>query len=157
MIKKFKLNFKNKNEIFALSLLIIATIISTTYYNYTKNNIIKNYENVIDNVYFKKTVNHLLNNLEPKFKKITHQIKPGETFDSILNQYSVNKEEITDIKNKLSEKTNLNKLNVNQKIYLKIDQSNNIVKDFIFQISNKERIILTRDVENNNFNQKSIP
>ena len=156
MINKFKLNFKNKNEIFALSLLIIVTIISTTYYNYTKNNIIKNYENVINNVYFKKTVNHLLNNLEPKFKKITHQIKPGETFDSILNQYSVNKEEITDIKNKLSEKTNLNKLNVNQKIYLKIDQSNNIVKDFIFQISNKERIILTRDVENNNFNQKIL-
>ena len=156
MINKFKLNFKNKNEIFALGLLIIVTIISTTYYNYTKNNIIKNYENVINNVYFKKTVNHLLNNLEPKFKKITHQIKPGETFDSILNQYSVNKEEITDIKNKLSEKTNLNKLNVNQKVYLKIDQSNNMVKDFIFQISNKERIILTRDVENNNFNQKIL-
>ena len=156
MISKLKFNFKNKNEIFALGLLLIVTIISTTYYNYTKNKIISNYEEVINNVYFKKTINHFFDNLEPKFKKITHKIKPGETFDNILNEYSVNKEEIYDIKSKLSEKINLNKLNTNQKIFLKIDQSNNKVKDFIFQISNKERIILTRDLENNNFNQKII-
>ncbi len=156
MINKLKFNFKNKNEIIALGILIIVTIVSTTYFNYTKNNIIKNYENVIDNVYFKKTVNHLFDGLEPKFKKITHQIQPGETFDIILNQYSIDKDEIKDIKTKLSKKINLNKLSTNQKIYLKIDQSNNVVKDFIFQISNKERIILTRDIENNNFNQKII-
>ena len=156
MINKLKFNFKNKNEIIALGVLIIVTIVSTTYYNYTKNNIIKNYENVIDNVYFKKTVNHLFDSLEPKFKKITHEIQPGETFDIILNQYSIDKDEIKDIKTKLSKKINLNKLSTNQKIYLKIDQSNNVVKDFIFQISNKERVILTRDIENNNFNQKII-
>ena len=156
MINKFKFNFKNKNEIFALGLLIIITIISTTYYNYTKNKIISNYEDVINNIYFKKTVNHFFDNLEPKFKKITHKIKSGETFDNILSEYSINKEEIYDIKSKLSKKINLNKLNTDQKIFLKIDQSNNIVKDFIFQISNKERIILSRDIESNNFNQKII-
>ena len=32
-----------------------------------------------------------------------------------------------------------------QKIYLTIDQSNSIIKDFIFQVSNKERILLKKN------------
>jgi murein DD-endopeptidase MepM/ murein hydrolase activator NlpD len=156
MFAKFKINYKNKNEILALSLLLIVTIASTTYYNFTKKKITNNYKNIINNIYFKKTVSHFFNNLEPKFKKVTHQIKVGETFDNILNEYSINKTEIQNIKNKLSKKINLNKLNTTQKIYFTVDQSNNLVKEFIFQISNKERILLSRDIEKNIFNQEII-
>ena len=156
MINKIKINIKNKNEIIALIILIIITITSTSYYNYTKAKIENNYKNIINNIYFKKTVNNFLNNLEPKFKKIKHKINDGETFDKILNQYSVNKSEIEEIKIKLSKKINLNRLNTSQKIYFTIDQSNNSIKEFIFQISNKERILLTRDIENDNFNQEII-
>ena len=157
MFKNFKFKFKNRNEIFALSLLIIITISFTSYYNFTKKKINNNYKEIINNIYFKKTANHFLNNLEPKFKKIRHQIAIGETFDSILNQYSVNKKQIQKIKNKLSEKIDLNKLNTNQKIYLIIDQSNNSVKEFILQISNKERVLLTRsNEEKNDFSQEII-
>ena len=88
MINKIKIKFKNKNEIIALGLLIIATIIFTSYYNFTKKKISNNYKEILNNVYFKKTSNYFLNNLEPKFKKIKHQIIIGETFDSILSQYS---------------------------------------------------------------------
>ena len=157
MLKYFKFKFKNRNEIFALSLLIIITISFTSYYNFTKKKINNNYKEIINNIYFKKTANHFLNNLEPKFKKIRHQIAIGETFDSILNQYLVNKKQIQKIKNKLSEKIDLNKLNTNQKIYLIIDQSNNSVKEFILQISNKERVLLTRsNEEKNDFSQEII-
>ena len=157
MLKRFKFKIKNRNEFFALGLLIIITISFTSYYNFTKKKINNNYKEIINNIYFKKTVNHFLNNLEPKFKKIRHQITIGETFDSILNQYSVNKKEIQNIKNKLSEKIDLNKLNTNQKIYLIIDQSNNSIKEFILQISTKERVLLTRNQkEKNNFNQEII-
>ena len=156
IINKLKIKFKNQSEIFALILLIIITIISTTYYNYSKNKLINNYNEIINNVYFKKTVNHFFNNLEPKFKKINHKVKAGETFDSILENYSVNKKEIKEIKEKLSKKINLNKLNITQKIYLTIDQSNSSIKDFIFQISNKEKIFLNRDAENKDFNQEII-
>ena len=84
MLSKFKLRFKNKNEIIALILLLSTTIILTSYYNYTKSKIKNSYKEVINNIYFKKTANHFLNNLEPKFKKINHQISSGETFDNIL-------------------------------------------------------------------------
>ena len=137
MINKFKIKIKNKNEIFALSLLIITTITFTTFYNFTKKKINNNYKEVINNIYFKKTANHLFNNLEPKFKKIRHQVNVGETFDNILQEHSIDNKEIKNIKKKLSKKVNLNKLNTSQKIYFTIDQSNNTIKDFIFQISIK--------------------
>ena len=156
MINKFKIKIKNKNEIFALSLLIIISITFTTFYNFTKKKINNNYKEVINNIYFKKTANHLFNNLEPKFKKIRHQVNVGETFDNILQEHSIDNKEIKNIKKKLSKKVNLNKLNTSQKIYFTIDQSNNTIKDFIFQISNKERILLTRNEEGSNFNQEII-
>ncbi|WP_075522608.1 peptidase M23, partial [Candidatus Pelagibacter communis] len=156
MINKIKIKIKNKNEILALILLMIITVTFTNYYNYTKKKIKTNYNEIINNVYFKKTANHFLDKLEPKFKKIRHQISEGETFDKILNSYSIKKNEIQNLKIKLSQKINLNRLNTNQKIYLTIDQSNNQIKNFIFQISNKERILLKRNEDKNNFSQEII-
>ena len=154
MLSKFK--FKIQNEIIALFALIIITTVFTLYYNYTKKKINNDYKQIIENIYFKKTINHFLNKLEPRFKKISHNVKIGETFDSILENYSINKEEVKILKKKLSKKINLNKLKTNQKIYLTIDQSKNTIKEFIFQISNKERVILTQDLENKIFNQRVI-
>jgi murein DD-endopeptidase MepM/ murein hydrolase activator NlpD len=156
MVNKFKLKFKNKNEIIALVLLLSITVILTSYYNYTKLKINNSFKEIINNIYFKKTANHFLNNLEPKFKKINHKILSGETFNIILKNYSVNSKEIEIIKQKLSEKVNLNKLNTNQKIFLIIDQSNNSIKEFVFQISNKERVILTRNIKNNEFEKEVL-
>ena len=156
MLNKIKVKIKKNTEIFALAILIIITIISTTYYNHSKKKIYNNYRNTINNIYLKKTFTHLFNNLEPKFKKIDHKIAPGETFDSILESYLVDKKQISELKNKLSKKININKLNTNQKIKLTINQSNNQIKEFIFQISNKEKIYLSRDLEKNEFNQKIL-
>ena len=156
MFNKIKLKISNKKEILALGILFVITVLFTSYYNFTKKKINNNYKEIINNIYFKKTVNHFFNKLEPKFKEIRHQISNGETFDSILNQYSVDKKEIQNIKNKLSKKVNLNKLTTAHKIYLTIDQSNNSIKNFIFQISNKERILLRRNENENNFNQEVL-
>ena len=156
MINKFRKKLKKNTEIAALGLLLVITILSTTYYNYNKKRVYDNYKNIINNVYLKKTINNIFNNLEPRFKKISHKIKDGETFDKILELYSVNKSEILEIKKKLSKKINLNRLNTNQKIQLTIDQSNNLVKQFIFQISTTEKIYLTKNLENEEFNQKIL-
>ena len=91
MLKKIKLNIKKNLEIFALGLLIVITITFTTYYNYNKKKILSNYSNLLDNVYFKKSFNQILDSLEPRFKKIEHEINVGETFDKILEEYLVEK------------------------------------------------------------------
>ncbi|MDC1177330.1 peptidoglycan DD-metalloendopeptidase family protein [Candidatus Pelagibacter sp.] len=155
MLKKLRLNFKIKKEVLVLISLLFLTVIFTTQYNQGKNQIKKNYNNLINNLYFKKTLKHFLDKVEPKFKKIRHQIKEGETFDVILNQYLIDDKEIQNLKKKLAEKININKLNTNQIIYLTIDQADNEIKNFAFQISNKEKIYLTKN-EESNFNQEII-
>ena len=128
MLKKIKLNIKKNLEIFALGLLIVITITFTTYYNYNKKKILSNYSNLLDNVYFKKSFNQILDSLEPRFKKIEHEINVGETFDEILEEYLVEKSEIEQIKKELGKKINLNKLNVNQKMSFTIDQTSSVIK-----------------------------
>ena len=89
MLNKLKSLIKKNTEIFALCVLVIITIISTNYYNFNKIKIFNEYKNLINNVYLKKTAENIINNLEPKFKKINHQISTGETFDNILIKYSI--------------------------------------------------------------------
>ena len=156
MMNKIKLSIKKNAEILALGLLVLITIISTTYYNQSKKKIYQNYKNTLHNVYFKKTINHVFNNLEPKFKKIEHKIQPGETFDSILDGYFVEDKQITEIKKKLLKKVNLNKLNIDQKIKFTLDQSENIIKEFTFQLSNTEKIYLVRNTKAEEFIEKTI-
>ena len=156
MLKRIKFKVVIKKEIISLILLVVITGVSTVYYNFTKNQINNKYKEILGNVYFKKTLNHFIDELEPRFKKISHKIQAGETFDNILEQYSVKQKDILTIKNTLSKKVNLNKLNTNQKIHLTIDQTDNTIIKFLFQVSNKERIILTQDLQKKSFNQKIV-
>jgi murein DD-endopeptidase MepM/ murein hydrolase activator NlpD len=114
------------------------------------------YNNFINNIYLKKTLNEIVNNLEPRYKKYNHKIKSGETFDKILSGYSIEKEEIIAIKESLLKKFNINKLNTNQKIQIILDQTNNKIKEFIFQISNTEKIYLSKNSEEEKFNEKIL-
>ena len=156
MINKIKQSVKKNTEILALGLLVLITIISTTYYNQSKKKIYNNYKSTLHNVYFKKTINHVFNNLEPKFKKVEHKIQPGETFDIILGGYFIEDDQINEIKKKLSKKVNLNKLNIDQKIKFTLDQSENIIKEFTFQLSNTEKIYLVKNTKAEEFLEKTI-
>ena len=114
MIKILKIKAKKNIEIIGLILLILFTVISTSYFNIKKNKIEKNDDNFVENVFFKKTLNYIIDNLDPKYKKIKHIINSGETFDKILESYSVEKNEIIKIKNYLKKEVNLNKLKTKQ-------------------------------------------
>ena len=156
MINQIKKKINKNTELVALTIVILITVLSTTYYNNNKKKIINNYKDIINNVFFKKTINHLVNNLEPKFKKIDHKISLGETFVGILESYSIDQAEIQEIKKKLSKKINIDKLSKGQKIELTLNQSTNLVKEFIFKVSNKEKIYLTRDINTEKFNQRIL-
>ena len=105
MLKNLQNKIKKNFEIFGLIILIFFTVTFTSYFNHKKNLNNKAYNNFIDNIYFKKTLSHLINNLEPKYKKIKHKIRAGETFDKILESYSIEKSEIIKVKNSLKKKS----------------------------------------------------
>ena len=156
MLKNLKYKFKKNFEIFGLVILIFVAAISTSYFNFKKNLNNETYNNFVDNVYFKKTLSHIFNNLEPKYKKIKHKIKSGETFDKILESYSIKKSEIVKIKNSLKKKHNLNQLATNQIITFSLDKTNNKIKEFTYQISNTQKILLKRNFENDSFKDEIL-
>ncbi len=157
MKKKKLITFFFKNlQLIGLIFLIILTVIIAAY-SYQKENLSKNQNNdLINNIYFKKTLNEIVNNLEPRYKKYNHKIKSGETFDKILSEYSIEKEEIIAIKKSLSKKFNINKLKTNQKIEIILDKTNNKIKEFIFQISNTEKIYLSKNSDELKFNEEIL-
>ena len=156
MIKYFKNKIKKNIEIFGLVILIVITTTSTIYFNYKKNIYEKSYNNFIDNIYFKKTLKNIVENLEPKYLKVKHNVKSGETFDKILEGYSIEKKEILKIKNSLKKKVNLNRLNTKQIIQFNLDKTNYKITEFTYQISNKQKVFLKRNIENDNFSEELL-
>ena len=156
MLKHFKNRIVKNFEIFALILLILVTVTSTTLFNYNKKNKYDTYSDFVDNIYFKKTLDHIVNNLEPKYKKIKHKVRSGETFDKILENYSIEKKEIIKIKEFLKKKINLNKLNTRQIIKFSLDKTNNKINEFSFQVSNTQKINLKRNYGDDKFNEEIL-
>ena len=153
IIKTIKKNI----EITFLFLLVLITISSTSFYNEKKVLIDENYKNLINNIYFQKSINQIFDNLVPRYKNIDHKISSGETFDKILNNYSIPNEEINQIKKKLNSDYNINNLQPNLEIKITIDQSNNKkITSFLFPVSRTEKIQLTRNLDNNLFEKKTI-
>ena len=144
-------------EITFLFLLLLITISITNIYNKDKILIDENYKNLINNIYFQKSINQIFDNLVPRYKNIDHKISSGETFDKILNNYSIPNEEINQIKKKLNLDYDINNLQPNLEIKITIDQSNNKkITSFLFPVSRTEKIQLTRNLDNNLFEKKII-
>ena len=156
MLKIFKNKLKKNFEIFGLVILIIITALSTSYFNYKKKLNNQTYNSFVDNIYFKKTLKHIINNLDPKYKKIKHKINSGETFDKILENYAIEKKEIIKIKNSLKNKVNINKLNTKQTILITIDKTNNKIAEFTYQISNTQKIFLKRNIQSDIFSEQIL-
>jgi murein DD-endopeptidase MepM/ murein hydrolase activator NlpD len=156
MLKKPTSLFINNSKILVLISIIILVLIFAILSNYQTILKDQKHNNFINNIYLKKTLKEIINNLEPKYKKYNHKIKSGETFDKILNSYSIDKQQIIAIKENLLKKININKLNTSQRIQITIDQTNNKITEFIFQISNTEKIILSKTKENTEFNKKIL-
>ncbi len=156
-LQKINLKIKKNLEISFLLILILISVIITQFYNANKKQTINNYKNLVNNIYFKKSFNHLFSNFVPKYKNISHRISKGETFEQILKNYDVSDDEITKLKKELSQNTDINNLKTNQKLKFTIDQSsNNEIVYFLFPIKKTEKIQLTQDTNTDSFKKKKI-
>ena len=147
-----------KNIGFILILLLLSiTIVSTKFYNNNKKLINENYKDIINNIYFQKSVNQIFDNLTPRYKSINHKISAGETFNKILSNYLISSDEIAEIINELNSDYNLDNLKANLKIEFIIDQSSNKkITEIVFPKSRTEKIQLTRDLNTGLFKKKII-
>ena len=156
MRQKLTTLFFDNSRIMLLVFLIIFTAIIAAFSAYQKKLKDNKFNDLINNTYLKKTLREIVDNLEPKYKTYNHKINSGETFDKILKVYSIDKKQIKAIKENLSKKIDIYKLNTKQRIQITVDQTNNKIKEFIFQISNTEKIILSKTNEISKFNEEVL-
>ena len=156
-LNKIQKIIKRNTEIAFLILLVVLTLLSTTFYNSKKKIVNENYKELINNIYFKKSIEYIFNNLSPKYKSVEHKISKGETFDKILNRYSIPKNEINKLKKILSSNYDLNNLKTGLVIKFTLDESNSKnINNFLFPISRTEKVQLTKNLETNLFEEKIL-
>ena len=63
---------KGNRTIFSLTLLMIVAVIAMNYHNYKKNVNETKIKNLINNIYFKKTLSSIFDQLNPKFERVNH-------------------------------------------------------------------------------------
>ena len=156
-LKNFLKIVKKNNELVFLILLIFTAVVSTQFYNHQKQITNKSYKSVINNVYFEKSMEHIFNNLTPRYTTVNHKILKNETFDKILNIYFIPQDEIEEIKKELRKDINLNNLKTNQVIKFTIDRfKNKKIKYFLYPISRTEKVELVRRLDTDIFKKKTI-
>ena len=156
-LRKILSNFKRNFDIFFLLIIILAAGISIQTYNSYKSQKKENFSNILNNIYFKKTLTYMFDNFDSRYLTIEHKVSSGESLNVILEKYEIPKLEIKKIIKELSKKKNLNNLKINQLIKFTIDKSNQKkVINFFFPISRTKKIQLVRNLKNDNFEAKEI-
>ena len=156
-IKNKTIQFFQKNwQIFSLNSLVFLVIIITISINNQNLKIKTEKKNLINNIFFQKTISDTFSNLDPKYQEINHLVKSGETFAGILRNYNISEEEIELIASNLKKETNLNKIKQNQSLNILLDKPNKKIKEFTYKISNTKRVTLSRDFVEDNFVPKIL-
>ncbi len=148
--------FQEFRSFVLLLLLLTLTVITISSYDRFKSEQLNNLENIIQNLYLQKTLESISNSLNPRFEKINYIIKSGQSFEAILNEVNIDKQErkkIIDfiIKNKI-------KFNIyeNQKIILDIDNlEGKKIRKITIPINKKKDLILSYN-QNNSLEFKEI-
>ena len=156
LVKAKKIILRN-TEFFLLFLLIFFAIFSTQFYNLKKQKTVKGLISLNENIYFQKSLEHILNNLKPKYKTIKHNVTSGESFNSILKDYDISDKEIKKINTTLLKLQNSNRLKVNQVIKFTIDQSKNKkIIYLLYPVSKTKKIEIKRNIDKDIFENKEI-
>ena len=149
--------FKKNLEIFLLAILLIITIFITQLYNSNTKKIQRDYLEIIRNSYFKKSVNYFFSNLKPKFEDIEYKIKTGDTLVNILNNFSVNKQDIQKIV-KLLKDSGTQNLYQNKILKITLENNGNLtgVSNIIIPVSKSRKFQVYKDYEQNTFLKNEI-
>ncbi len=149
--------FKRGNRtILSLTLLMIFAIIAMNYHNYNANIKEANIKNLVNNLYFKKTLTSVFDKFEPKYQKVNHIVLKGDSLSNIFEKYSLNEGELELVKKSLIKKNRINNLKINNLLQFTIDRSNQYIVELSYPISKTKKIYLLRNKDLKSFNEKII-
>ena len=157
-MKNFKLSiFKEYFIFFWLFLISILGIFLWISISLIKEENSHQIKSSLNNIYLKKTLKEITNNLEPRYTNLTYKSKPGDTFESIINKLGLSKEEKKKVIDTILKEKSLKILRVNQKFTFKFDH---LIKkkiiEFKIETDKKNEIIFTENISKNNYITKKI-
>ena len=155
-IKLVKIVKKNLELVF-LIFTALTVIILVQIFNLIKDQKKNHFFDILNNLYFEKTLHAVIDNLEPKYINIEHKILHGESFNSILQKYEIPINEINKVKKILSKKEDLNKLKKDQiiKFTLDLENSKKIVS-FLFPVSRTKKIQIVKNLISDAYDYQEI-
>ena len=153
-INKF---FKKNSYPLILIIIIFITVLIVNFYSIHKNYQNQKLIDAIENVYLKKTSNHIIKNLNPKFSYINIRVNKGDSFEKILNKLNVSKSEKIIIIKNLSKFKFIKNLFQGQSILFKLDNTNPVkIIEISVQKSKTKNIIFSRIKDLNKFEYVEI-
>ena len=155
-IKLSKL-IQNHIHIIGLVTLVLIAFLSTTYYSSYKKTQINALKKTIGNIYLKKTIISLAENLNPRYEKINLKVNDADTFEKILKKINIPESEVRIVLKNIEKFKLLNKVYKNQKISFNIDRKKPVkVMEFSIEKSKTKKIFFSRNINSDIFLQKEI-
>ncbi|WP_075483168.1 M23 family metallopeptidase [Candidatus Pelagibacter communis] len=150
--------FKKNTEVFLLILLLVISSMIIQLYNNQSKKVDEEYLKVLRNTYFKKTLNHLLFSLTPRYEEIDYVVKQGQSLKTILKELSVTNVEINKIFGVIDKK-DANRIRANETINIILDNSdkqNKKILSLLIPISKTRKIQVQRSIENEKLTKSEI-
>ena len=150
-------SYKDYSIFFWLILITILGVVTSSIYNKNKEEQAKQIEGNLENIYLKKTIQEITNNLEPRFTKVNYISKAGDTYQNIIDKLIINKKEKNLLLKTILKEKSLKILRINQKFTFKLDNlSKEKIVEFKIQTDSKNEIIFYKTENSNDFISKKI-
>jgi len=149
--------FREYSIFFWVILISILGIIFFGVYKSNKSETSQKIKESFNNIYLKKTLKEITNNLNPRFTYINYISKSGDTYQSIVNSLKINQREKKEILNAISNEKSLKILRTNKKFLFKFDNIlNEKITKFQIETDRKNIILFERSKLDNKFFSKKV-
>ncbi len=157
-MKLIKFNTYREYAIFFwLILICIIAIVFSKIHSTTEAEKNIKINSTLNNIYFKKTLEEVTKNLEPRFTYFEYLSKTGDNYQIIINKLNINDNEKSNILSAIKNQKSLKILKINQNFLFKIDNLSEVkVLEFKIETDKKNEIIFTRAKNNEKFTSKII-
>ena len=157
-VKILKLKgFKEYSIFIWLIFITLLGVFISNIYSINKVSQSKIIESSLQNIYLKKTISEITNNLKPRFTYFEYLSKPGDNFELIINQLNINKKEKKKILKSIKKQKTLKVLKINQKFTFKLDNlSSDKVVEFKIETDKKNEILFTKSSDKKIFETKFV-
>ncbi len=157
-MKIFRLkDFKEYSVFFWLTLLTILGVVIIIIYSNNQEEQTNQIKSSLDNIYLKKTVKEITENLKPRYETVYYKSKVGDSFEGIISNLNLNKTEKKLLLKTILNEKSLQILKINQNFIFKFDNlSKQKVVEFIIETDKKNQILFKKSSTENRYVSSKI-